>query len=171
MENSFWTSCRIIPVEHGRRLAFFHPVVGAPIAAGLLEAAIAFGCKKFVVVGGAGVLEKRLAIGKLILVESAVRDEGLSYNHIEPRREIQAQSEALAAIRAALEACGLPCWLLVHPPWFIGKNYIISKLMKKKKCWCGFPGRFGFIPKQYEFWYRGFVKRCPIMELAVRNYF
>lgn len=94
--------------HHGRRLAFFHPGVGAPIAAGLLEEAIAFGCRKFVVVGGAGVLEKGLAVGKLILVESAVRNEGVSYHYIEPGREIQAQPQALAAIRATLEARKLP---------------------------------------------------------------
>lgn len=92
----------------GRRLAFFHPGVGAPIAAGLLEEAIAFGCKKFVVVGGAGVLVRELAVGKLILVESALRDEGLSYHYIQPGREIQAQPEALAAIRTTLEARGVP---------------------------------------------------------------
>jgi len=94
--------------HHGRRLAFFHPGVGAPLAAGLLEEAIASGCKKFVVVGGAGVLDKGLSVGKLILVESAVRDEGLSYHYIPPGRAIQAQPEVLAVMRAALEARGLP---------------------------------------------------------------
>lgn len=99
----------IYEIEHrGRRLAFFHPGVGAPIAAGLLEEAIAFGCRKFVVVGGAGVLEKGLAVGKLILVGSAVRDEGLSYHYMEPGREIHAQPQALAALRTILELRGLP---------------------------------------------------------------
>ncbi len=42
-----------------RRLAFFHPGVGGAVAAGLLEEAIAYGCRKFVVCGGCGVLEKR----------------------------------------------------------------------------------------------------------------
>jgi len=96
-------------IEHrGRRLAFFHPGVGAPLAAGLLEEAIAFGCKKFVVVGGAGVLSKELTVGKLILVESAVRDEGLSYHYVEPGREIMAQPQALSVLRAALQERGLP---------------------------------------------------------------
>ncbi len=99
----------IYEIEHrGRRLGFFHPGVGAPIAAGLLEETIAFGCRKFVVVGGAGVLEKGLAVGKLILVESAVRDEGVSYHYIAPGREIQAQPQALAAFRAMLDVRGLP---------------------------------------------------------------
>lgn len=99
----------VYEIEHrGRRLAFFHPGVGAPLAAGLLEEAIAFGCRKFIVVGGAGVLEKGLTVGKLILVESAVRDEGLSYHYLEPGREIAAQPRALSVLRAALERRGLP---------------------------------------------------------------
>ncbi len=40
----------------GRRLAVFHPGVGAPLAAGILEEVIALGCKKFIACGGAGVL-------------------------------------------------------------------------------------------------------------------
>src|SRR5439155_16898478 len=41
---------------HGQRLAFMHPGVGAPIAVGLLEDAIAFGCLAFIACGGCGVL-------------------------------------------------------------------------------------------------------------------
>lgn len=99
----------VYEIEHrGRRLAFFHPGVGAPIATGLLEEAIAFGCRKFVVVGGAGVLDKGLTVGKLILVEGAVPDEGLSYHYIEPSREIQAQPQVLDALRSALTKRGVP---------------------------------------------------------------
>lgn len=99
----------IYEIEHrGRRLAFFHPGVGAPLAAGLLEEAIAFGCRKFIVCGGCGVLDKELTVGKLILVESAVRDEGVSYHYLPPGRAVQTQHEALAVIRAVLEAQGVP---------------------------------------------------------------
>lgn len=99
----------IYEIEHrGRRLAFFHPGVGAPLAAGLLEEAIAFGCRKFIVCGGCGVLEKELTVGRLILVESAVRDEGVSYHYLQPGREIKAQPQALAALRSTLAAAGIP---------------------------------------------------------------
>src|SRR4026208_2452600 len=49
--------------SHGQRLAFFHPGVGAPISAGLLEEAIAFGCRKFIACGGCGVLGRGMAGG------------------------------------------------------------------------------------------------------------
>lgn len=96
-------------IEHlGQRLAFFHPGVGAPVAAGLLEEVIAFGCKKFVVCGGCGVIQKDLAVGRLIVVDSAVRDEGLSYHYVAPGREIKAHPQALAVLNSTLESRGLP---------------------------------------------------------------
>lgn len=99
----------IYEIEHlGKRLAFFHPGVGAPLAAGLLEEAIAFGCRKFVVCGGCGALDKSLTVGKLILVESAVRDEGVSYHYIQPGREIKTQPRALNALRSTLTRRGIP---------------------------------------------------------------
>ncbi len=71
-----------------RRLAFFHPGVGAPIAAGLFEEAIAFGCRKFIACGGCGVLEKDMAVGHLVVVSAAVRDEGVSYHYLPAGREV-----------------------------------------------------------------------------------
>jgi uridine phosphorylase len=63
--------------------------VGALMAAGLLEEAVAFGCSKFLICGGRGVLEYML-VGKLMLVESGVRDEGVSCHYVPPGREIWA---------------------------------------------------------------------------------
>src|SRR5258708_14259034 len=81
-----------------RRLAFFHPGVGAPLAAGLMEDAIAFGCRKFIVCGGCGVLQKDLALGQLIVVSSAVRDEGVSYHYLPAGRQGQAHPPWVAAL-------------------------------------------------------------------------
>jgi uridine phosphorylase len=92
----------------GRRLAFFHPGVGAPIAAGLLEEAIAFGCRKFIACGGCGVLEKDIAVGHLIVVSSAVRDEGVSYHYLPPSREVIADPRAVNALAKTLDDRGVP---------------------------------------------------------------
>lgn len=92
----------------GRRLAFFHPGVGAPISAGLLEEAIAFGCRKFIACGGCGVLEKDMAVGHLVVVSGAIRDEGVSYHYLPPAREVTANVEALNALVKTLEDRGLP---------------------------------------------------------------
>lgn len=97
----------------GRRLAVFHPGVGAPLAAGLLEEVIALGCRKFVACGGAGVLDKEIAIGHFIVPTSAIRDEGTSYHYLPPSREVQASPVAIAAIEQVLKKHGY--------------NYLIAK--------------------------------------------
>jgi uridine phosphorylase len=81
-----------------QRLAFFHPGVGAPVSAGLLEEAIAFGCRKFIACGGCGVLEKDIAVGHLIVVSGAVRDEGVSYHYLPPAREVTANESGVNAL-------------------------------------------------------------------------
>ena len=92
----------------GQRLAFFHPGIGASLSAGLLEEAIACGCKKFIICGGCGVLEKDIAVGNLIVVSAAVRDEGVSYHYLPPAREVQANPAGVSALEATLEKRGIP---------------------------------------------------------------
>lgn len=105
----------------GKRLAFFHPGVGAPVAAGLLEEVIAFGCRKFIAVGGCGILEKDLDVGKLIVVNSAVRDEGVSYHYQPPAREIVAQAEVISVIKKVLNEKKIP--FLLGKTWTIDAPY------------------------------------------------
>jgi uridine phosphorylase len=96
-------------IEHqGRRLAFFHPGVGAALAAGLLEEVIAFGCRKFIACGGCGVLARDMAVGQLTVIQAAVRDEGVSYHYLPPAREVTAHPLALRALEQELASQGLP---------------------------------------------------------------
>ena len=90
----------------GRRLAFFHPGIGAPLAAALLEEMIARGSWKFVACGGCGVLDKDIAVGHLLVPVSAIRDEGMSYHYLPPSREVAMNPMALAAIESVLERHG-----------------------------------------------------------------
>jgi uridine phosphorylase len=92
----------------GQRLVVMHPGVGAPLAAGFLEEAIALGCRKFIVCGGCGVLDGTLAVGDVIVPTSAVRDEGTSYHYLPPAREVAADPAALAAVEATLARHGIP---------------------------------------------------------------
>src|SRR6516164_10774316 len=64
----------------GRCLAIVSPGVGAPAAAARLEHMIALGCRKFIACGGAGVLDSRISAGHIVVPDSAVRDEGVSYH-------------------------------------------------------------------------------------------
>ena len=93
---------------NGKRLAVFHPGVGAPLAAGFLEEAIAIGCRKFIACGGAGVLDNSIAVGHLIVPESALRDEGTSYHYLPPAREVHADTAAVGAITKTLSRHQVP---------------------------------------------------------------
>ena len=87
----------------GKRLAFFHPGIGAPLALGLMEEMIARGCRKIVACGGCGVLDKEIAVGHLLIPVSAIRDEGTSYHYQAPSREIEMDPKAVAAIETVLD--------------------------------------------------------------------
>ncbi len=90
----------------GRRLVVVHPRVGAPMAAAMLEALIAMGCRKFIACGGAGVLDGAIAVGHIIVPTAAIRDEGTSYHYLPAAREIEPSPRAVAAIETVLKARG-----------------------------------------------------------------
>ena len=91
-----------------KRLAFFHPGIGAPLAASLLEEVIAFGCKKFIACGGCGVLDKDISVGNLIVVSGAIRDEGVSYHYLPADREVLADEAAVNVLSALMDERKIP---------------------------------------------------------------
>ncbi len=91
-----------------RRLAFYHPGIGAALSAALLEEVIAFGCGKFIACGGCGILEKDMALGHLIVVSEALRDEGVSYHYLPPGRTVRAQPLGVASLESILHRHGIP---------------------------------------------------------------
>ena len=121
----------------GHRLAFFHPGVGTPIAANLLEEAIAFGCRKFIACGGCGVLEKGIGVGDLIVVSSAVRDEGISYHYLPPNREVTANEVGVNALVKTLSGRGVHIASEKHgrPMRLIVRRRIKSPKEKRKAVW------------------------------------
>jgi uridine phosphorylase len=119
-----------------QRLAFFHPGVGAPIAAGLLEEAIAFGCRKFIACGGCGVLQKDIAVGHIIVVSGAIRDEGVSYHYLPPDREVMANPKGVSVLTDILNSRDLP--YLVGKTWTTDAPYreTAHKIVKRKEEGC-----------------------------------
>ncbi len=95
--------------EHqGRRVCIMQPGLGAAFAAGFMEEVIARGCRKFVACGSAGVLDAALARGHVVVVTSAVRDEGTSYHYLPPAREVAADPVVVNAIQTVLAAHKVP---------------------------------------------------------------
>ena len=99
----------------GRRLTLFHPGVGAPWRRRMLEEAIALGCRKFIACGGAGVLDRSIALGHLVVPTAAIRDEGTSYHYSAPGREVEPSADGVAAIEAVLKSRG--CDYLTGKTW------------------------------------------------------
>jgi uridine phosphorylase len=99
----------IIEIEHqGCRLAVVQCGVGAPLAAGLMEEAIAMGCRTLVAVGGAGALVPELTVGHAVVVESALRDEGTSFHYLPACRSLDADPAGVASLRQVLDDASVP---------------------------------------------------------------
>lgn len=97
----------VLEMTHGDRLVtLLRCGVGAPLAVGLLEEVIAMGCRAFVVCGGAGALRPEVAFGRLVVVQSALRDEGTSHHYAPPSRHIDANPAATALLGETLRERG-----------------------------------------------------------------
>jgi uridine phosphorylase len=110
-------------VLDGQALAAFHPGVGAPLAAALLDEVIALGARKFIACGGAGVLRRDIVMGQVVIPTSAVRDEGTSYHYVPPSREVAVSPSAVAAIEHVLARRGVP--------YTIGKTWTTDALYRE----------------------------------------
>jgi uridine phosphorylase len=96
-------------IEHnGQRVCLFQPGLGAPFAAGFLEELIARGCRKFIACGPAGALDSNLTCGHLVIVDSAVRDEGTSYHYLPPSTKIDAQPAVVESMIETFNVRGAP---------------------------------------------------------------
>lgn len=87
----------------GEKVTVFHPCVGAPIATGLMEEVLALGARKFIACGGAGVLDKSLTVGHVLVPYAAVRDEGTSYHYLSPSREVFLEEECVSTLVKVLD--------------------------------------------------------------------
>lgn len=90
----------------GQVFAILTGAVGAPLAVGCLEEIIARGGRKFIVCGSAGVLDRSIASGHIVVPTAALRDEGTSYHYLPPSREVEPTPEAVKAIIASLKENG-----------------------------------------------------------------
>ena len=99
---SFITPVYELEDYKGQRIVLCQAQVGAPLAAGHIEEMTALGCNKYIACGGAGVLQKDIAVGHLIIPTIAVRDEGTSYHYIAPSREIEMDEKVVQIIEETL---------------------------------------------------------------------
>ncbi len=80
--------------------------IGSPVAVATLEELIAFGVKRFISIGTAGTLQKKVKIGDLMVCEKAIRDEGTSYHYAKSSKYAYPSKKLTGEIKTALESLG-----------------------------------------------------------------
>lgn len=109
---TFYTATVNLPiyetVYNEKPIAIMQGFLGAAGAAAQLEELIAMGFSKFIICGAAGVLQKGIQVGHLVVPYSAVRDEGVSYHYVEPSREIECNQHAINTIEKFLQVENIP---------------------------------------------------------------
>lgn len=110
--NTFYCCTVHLPIwvieQDGQRVGLVQGFLGAAGCAGLLEELIAMGFKRFIVCGAAGVLQRGIQVGHLVVPASAVRDEGTSYHYAPPSREMECNAHALESICGFLGEKDIP---------------------------------------------------------------
>lgn len=104
-------------------LMVFHPGLGGPLGAGFLEEAIFLGVRKFIAVGGCGVLDRSIAVGHPVVLTSAVRDEGTSYHYLPPSREVESSPSAIRALEETMQTHRMP--------YLLGKSWTTDAIYRE----------------------------------------
>ncbi|MCK9575087.1 MAG: nucleoside phosphorylase [Clostridia bacterium] len=83
--------------------AIVQGTIGGPACGAFLEEFISLGVKKVILCGGAGSLKSDITVGKYIVVNEAVRDEGFSYHYLKPSRTVKANITVINKITNYLQ--------------------------------------------------------------------
>jgi len=102
-----------------------HPGVGAPLAAGFVEEVAALGVTTFVAVGGAGALVEDLALGHVMVVTSALRDEGTSFHYAAAGRVLDADPLGVEVLEEALADAGVE--------YVVGRTWTTDALFRETR--------------------------------------
>lgn len=118
----------ILPVYvfeyQGKQFAFYKTLVGAPITVGLLEDLTGeLNCRKFILFGGAGCLDKEIAHGKVMVPTEAYRDEGTSYHYAAPSDYLRIRNSAIVA----------ECMKENHIPYISGKTWTTDAFYRETR--------------------------------------
>lgn len=70
-------------------ILLIHGMIGGPATGGFLDELIGCGVTNIMFCGGGGVINKDITVGKFIVVDGSIRDEGFSYHYVKPSRIIK----------------------------------------------------------------------------------
>lgn len=106
-------------------VAVVHPGVGAPLAAAFVEEMAALGVTTFVACGGAGALVDDLALGHVMIVSSALRDEGTSLHYAPPSRIIEADQVGVRVLQSTLRE--------IDVPFYVGRTWTTDGFFRETR--------------------------------------
>ena len=89
-----------------KKLTLFLVGVGAPVAVADLEDLHAMGCKKFIIFGNCGVLDRKIDDCSIIIPNEAIRDEGTSFHYIAPSKTIKVNKKYKSEFKKVLDEFG-----------------------------------------------------------------
>ena len=107
---------QVYTIGRGRgNVSLVGPCMGSPVAVMVLEKCFAQGVRSVIFLGFIGSLSPRARLGDLVVVDSAVSEEGTSRHYFPERFPPQAGPRATAALEQALSAKGVkyqkgPVW-------------------------------------------------------------
>lgn len=90
----------------GKELVLFMIGVGAPMASVDLEDLHAIGCKKFIIFGNCGVLDKNISDCSIIIPTEAIRDEGTSFHYVPESEKIVVNKKYVHEFKGILNTFG-----------------------------------------------------------------
>ena len=104
-----FVSCALdLYTVRGTDIGVIQTQVGAPFTVSLIEdAAFSFGCRKFILFGSCGALDKGLTAGRIIVPTYAYRDEGVSYHYAPAADYIRMRNADF--VFDTLSALHIPC--------------------------------------------------------------
>lgn len=92
----------------GKRFAMCKGRLGAPACVGCCEDVIAYGAKRFILLGNCGVLDKSIQDCGIIIPTAAIRDEGTSYHYAPSSDMIEVNRKYREEFKAVCRAFGYP---------------------------------------------------------------
>ena len=92
---------------NNKKIAVFKTYVGAPACVGSIEdATVEIDTDKFILFGGCGCLDRKIAHGRIIVPTEAYRDEGTSYHYTEVSDYIKVKNSII--VEQFMKEKGLP---------------------------------------------------------------
>ena len=93
--------------KNGVPVTIVHTEMGSPRAIFVMEILAALGTRKFVSLGNAGSLQKDVKQGDIVLIDRAIRGEGLSYAYAPPSKYAFPSNTLLGKLEKTLESRGV----------------------------------------------------------------